>query len=515
VGEAEREGRAARSEIPDATTARRALEAVRQYWHGRLGALTVRTPDAEFNSMVNVWNAYNCLITYAWSRAASLVYNGERDGLGYRDSVQDLLGVLPMIPHEAGARLELMLTGQVSTGGAMHVVKPFAHRPGHETPTPEHAYRSDDCLWLFVTVPAYVKETGDLSFYDKVLPYADQGQATVLGHLRQAIQFNLDRRGAHGLPCGLDADWNDCLRFGHQGESMFVAFQLRLALAVYMEITTRLERDPEKAWAEAQLREVDAAIERHGWDGGWFLRGYYENGAPLGTHVADEGRIFLEPQPWAVMSGAGTPIQQRQAMDALQQHLATEWGVMICTPPFVKTPHHTVRAVLLNAGQKENAGIFCHTQGWAVMAETLLGRADRAYAYYRAYLPAAYNARAEVRQIEPYVHCQSTHSVHSGRAGASRLPWLSGTASWSYYAATQYILGIQPDYDGLRINPCLPSEWPEVEVRRRFRGGEYLIRIRRGASGCGVARLVVDGQIVAGQLIAVAPGSHVVDVETR
>ena len=515
VGEVEREGRTARREIPDAAAARRALEEVRQYWHGRLGALVVKTPDPAFNSMVNVWNAYNCLITYAWSRAASLVYNGERDGLGYRDSVQDMLGVLPMIPREAGERLELLLTGQVSTGGALHVVKPFAHRPGHEMPTPEHAYRSDDCLWLFVTVPAYVKETGDLSFYDKVLPYADRGEATVLGHLRQAIQFNLDRRGAHDLPCGLDADWNDCLRFGHKGESMFVAFQLRLALAVYLEIAARLGRDDEKGWAEAHLRDVDAAIGRHGWDGAWYRRGYYESGAPLGTHTAEEGRIFLEPQPWAVMSGAGTPAQQQQAMDAVQQHLATEWGVMICTPPFVKTPHHTVRAVLLNAGQKENAGIFCHTQGWAVIAETLLGRPDRAYAYYRAYLPAAYNDRAEVRQVEPYVHCQSTHSIHSGRAGASRLPWLSGTASWSYFAATHYILGIQPDYDGLRINPCLPSEWPDVEVQRNFRGGVYRIHIRRGASGCGVARLVVDGREIDGALVPVGPGEHVVDVETK
>ncbi len=501
VGRGEREGVAACADIPDVAAARKALEEVRQHWHAKLGALVVQTPDAEFNSMINVWNAYNCLITYAWSRAASLVYNGERDGLGYRDSVQDILGVLPTMAAEAGERLELLLTGQVSTGGAMPVVKPFAHRPGHEAPTPEHSYRSDDCLWLFVTVPAYVKETGDLAFYDKVLPYADKGEATVLGHLRQALQFNLDRRGAHGLPCGLDADWNDCLRFGHKGESMFVTFQLRLGLAVYADIAQRLNRPGETAWAEAQLRELDAAIQKHGWDGEWFLRGFYESGAPLGTHQAEEGKIFLEPQPWAVMSGAGTPEQARKAMDSVQAHLATDWGVMICTPPMVKTPYHTVRAALLNAGQKENAGIFCHTQGWAVIAEALLHRPERAYAYYRAYMPSAYNDRAEVRQVEPYVHCQSTHSIHSKRAGASRLPWLSGTASWSYYAATHYILGIQPDYDGLRIEPSLPESWPEITVQRRFRGRDFSIHIRRGNKGYGVQSLTVNGQVIQGNLI--------------
>lgn len=504
VGKGDREGAVARREIPDVAAARRALVEVRQHWHEKLGALMVQTPDADFNSMINVWNAYNCLITYAWSRAASLVYNGERDGLGYRDSVQDMLGVLPTMPGEAGERLELLLTGQISTGGAMPVVKPFAHKPGYETPTPEHAYRSDDALWLFVTVPAYVKETGNLSFYDNVLPYADKGEATVLGHLRQAIQFNLDRRGTHGLPCGLDADWNDCLRFGHRGESMFVAFQLRYGLDVYAGIARLLGRPAELEWAQSQLKELDAALQQHGWDGAWFRRGYYESGAPLGTAQAEEGRIFLEPQPWAVMSGAATPEQARQAMDSVQSQLATEWGIMICTPPIKNTPYHTVRAALLNAGQKENAGIFCHTQGWAVIAEAILHRPDRAYAYYRAYMPSAYNERAEVRQIEPYVHCQSTHSIHSRRAGASRLPWLSGTAAWSYFAATQYLLGIQPDYDGLRIDPCLPSAWPEISVHRRFRGKDFAIRIRRGSQGYGVKSLALNGKPVAGNLLPIA-----------
>ena len=501
VGEAAREGRAALRELADVKTIRRRLDDVRDHWHRRLGALTTITPDPAFNSMVNVWNAYNCLITYAWSRAASLVYNGERDGLGYRDSVQDMLGVLPAIPEEVRARLELLLTGQVASGGAMPVVKPFAHRPGHEPAPPESAYRSDDCLWLFITVPAYVKETGDLAFYDKVLPYADRGEATVLGHLKQALIFNLERCGAHGLPCGLDADWNDCLRLGHRGESVFVAFQVRLGLAEYAAIQRRFNRLEEVAWAESHLAKLDAAIAAHAWDGQWFLRAYCEDGAKLGSKECAEGALFLEPQPWSVMSGAVSPERGRQAMDAVHERLATPWGLMICDPPFQQTPHHVVRAVLFNTGQKENAAIFCHTQGWAVIAEALLGRPDRAYAYYRAYLPAAYNDRAEVRQVEPYVHCQTTHSIHSRRAGASRVPWLSGTAAWSYFAATHYLLGIQPGYDGLVIQPCLPTGWTDVTVKRRFRGKQFHIRIRNGKLGHGVAKLVLNGRELAGNCL--------------
>ena len=235
--------------------------------------------------MVNVWNAYNCLITFAWSRAASLVYSGERDGLGYRDTVQDLLGVVAAIPEQTRQRLELMITGQASSGGAMPVVKPFAHRPGSEPEPAEDEYRSDDCLWLFDTILAYVKETGDIAFFDKVLPYADQGQAPILGHLRRALEFNLVRRGAHGLPCGLSADWNDTLKLGYHGESVMVAFQLRHGLNMYDLIATRLARTEEAKWAKKQLSELDQSIQTHAWDGAWFVRAFRENGSIIGTKL--------------------------------------------------------------------------------------------------------------------------------------------------------------------------------------------------------------------------------------
>ncbi len=512
VGRAETTGVEILREFASTAKARAALAAVKEFWHARLGSLTCATPDPAFNSMVNVWNAYNAQITYAWSRAASLVYAGERDGLGYRDSLQDMLGVMAAIPDEAVKRLELLITGQTACGGAMPIVRPFRHRPGQEPAPAADEYRSDDCLWMFNAVPAYVKETGNLAWYNQVLPYADHGSATVLGHLRRALEFNLERTGAHGLPCGLLADWNDCLKLGFKGESIFVTFQVRYGLLVYRDICARLERPEEGAWAAAELAKLDAAIRLHTWDGKWFLRGWCEDGGKLGTAAAAEGQIFMEPQPWAVISGAATPEQAQTAMDSLHDRLATEFGIRICAPPFRETPHHVVRAVLLNGGMKENGGIFSHTQSWAVIAEAMMGRADRAWDYYRRFMPAAYNDRAEVRQIEPYVHCQSTHSPESGRSGASRIPWLSGTASWAYVAATQYLLGVRPDYDGLVIDPCLPLEWKEISVTRRFRGCEFRIRICNGAKGKGVKRLTLNGQTVSGNLLPLSGFAAVNDV---
>ncbi len=512
VGRGEVAGRKAREEMGDFASIAAALQAVRGYWHDRIGSLRVETPDPELDHMLNVWNAYNCLITYAWSRAASLVYSGERDGLGYRDTVQDLLGVMAALPEEVRERLELMLTGQASTGGALPVVKPFAHRPGAEPLPRDDEYRSDDSLWLFDAVPAYVKETGNTAFLDCVLPYADAGEATVLGHLRRAIEFNLERRGAHGLPCGLSADWNDTLKLGYHGESVMVTFQLRHALRTYVEITTRLGRSSETAWATDQLSELDRSIQQHTWDGAWFVRAFREDGSVIGSAKDAEGSIFLNAQTWAVLSGAASGAQSVSAMDACHQQLATDYGLMLCAPPFEKVPCNEIRAVLFNPGMKENSGIFCHPQGWAVIAETMLGRGDRAYEYYRAYMPSAYNDRAEIREIEPYVHCQSTHGRYSRRHGASRLPWLSGTATWSYVAGTQYLLGIRPDWDGLRVEPVIPAKWDGFKVERRFRGATYQIIVNNPQHvESGVVRISVDGVSVApgAPLPLAPPGSEV------
>lgn len=502
IGKATVEGKKAITEFSDLSKLDDEFSRVKQYWHNRIEGMTVETPDPEFNSMTNMWSPFNSLMTYAWSRAASLVYSGERDGLGYRDTVQDMLGVLHTIPDEVVERLELMITGQVSTGGAMPVVKPFSHHPGKEKPPKEEDYRSDDCLWLFNTIPAYVKETGDLDFYNKMLPYADKGEATVLGHLRRAIEFNLERSGAHQLPCGLYADWNDCLELGHKGETVFVAFQLRYALKTYIEICNMLNKQEEVAWAEPILKTLDENLDQYAWDGEWFLRAYRDDGLKFGTKENEEGSIWLNPQSWSVFSGHASPEQAESVMNAVNQHLATEYGILIVDPPYEKTDASVVKAPLFNKGMKENAAIFCHTQGWAVIAETLLGHGDRAYQYYRAFMPAAYNTKAEVREIEPYVNCQYTHSKYSPRFGASRLPWLSGTATWGYYTATQYICGIQPDYEGMRINPCIPASWKGFTVQRRFRGNILNITIEnpKGVQK-GVEKIILNGEELANNFI--------------
>lgn len=502
IGKASEEGRLAVKLLSKPQHVEEEFLKLKDYWHSRLKGISVETPDAELNSTLNMWGPYNCLITYAWSRAASLVYNGERNGLGYRDTVQDILGVLHAIPEEAGKRLELMLTGQVSTGGAMPVVKPFSHKPGKEGLPKEEEYRSDDCLWLFNTVPAYVKETGDLDFFRKVLPYADKGEDTVLGHLRKAIEFNIERSGAHGLPCGLHADWNDCLVLGQQGESVFVAFQLRFALLTYIEIADMLDEKTEMEWAMPLLDKLDEAIEEHAWEGDRYLRAFRWDGFKFGSQESEEGRLWLNPQTWAVLSGHATGKRADTILRQVSQQLFTDYGIMICDPPYVKTDLEVIKAPLFNAGTKENSGIFCHTQGWAVMAEALQGNGSQAYKYFRAYMPAASNTRAEIREIEPYVYCQSTHSKYSQRFGASRLPWLSGAATWAYYSASQYMLGIRPEYEGITIDPCIPFTWEELKISRRFRGKVLHIRISNpGGVEKGVGKLVLNGEELGGNFI--------------
>ncbi|MGB8215022.1 MAG: hypothetical protein WCE68_15850 [Anaerolineales bacterium] len=502
IGDARTVGKTTVKEFGSLERAGAEFQKLKDSWHARLGSLMVETPDEDFNHTINVWGLYNCLVTFAWSRAASLVYNGERDGLGFRDSVQDLLGVTAAIPQETRQRLELLLTGQVSNGGAMPIIQPFNHHPGQEkAPRPEE-YRSDDCLWFFNAVPAYVNETGDMDFYNKVLPYADQGEATVLRHLRQALEFNLDRMGKHGLPCGLAADWNDCLKLGYYGESLFVAFQVRMGLTVYAEIARRLRQPREATWAMEQRGNLDASIQACAWDGNWFIWAIGEDGTVYGTHEYEEGQVYLNTQLWAVLSGTATAEESARCMQTVHDRLATPYGLMLSAPPFVKTKVDVMRAVVFNPGVKENAGIFNHTQGWGVMAECLLGDGDQAYEYYRASMPAAYNERAELRQIEPYVQGQTTYSVYSPRAGNARTSWLTGAAAWAYWSATQSILGIRPEPDGLRIAPCIPRTWAGFKATRRFRGKSIEIEVKNPHGLChGVQSLTLNGETIDGNLI--------------
>jgi N,N'-diacetylchitobiose phosphorylase len=505
VGKADEKGKETVQDYKDLVFADEQLAQVKAHWHKKMENFSANTPDPELNSTINMWGAYNNLMTFTWSRAASLIYSGiDRDGLGYRDTVQDLVGVAQLIPQEVREILELMITGQVSTGGALPVVLPTSHQPGKERAPQENEYRSDDCMWLFNAIPTYVKETGDIAFYNKVLPYADKGEDTVLGHMKKAIEFSVKRSGNHGFPCGLAADWNDCLKFGYNGESVFVALQLRLALSVYIEVTKLLTQEDGKTWATKLLQKLDANIQQYAWDGEWFLRGYRVDGIKFGSHESREGKIFLNPQTWAVLSAAASEEQAELAMKQVEERLATEYGIMLCDPPYTNSDYNIARAQLMNPGLKENGGIFVHTQGWAVIAEAMRDNGNLAYKYLRAYLPAAYNTKTEIREIEPYVLSQSTHTHYSPKHGVSRIPWLSGSATWTYHAICQYILGIRPEYDGLRIDPCIPSKWKEFEVQRILRGKKLQIYVdNHAAVQKGVKKVLLNGEAIIGNLLPV------------
>ncbi|MFZ0453929.1 MAG: N,N'-diacetylchitobiose phosphorylase [Ignavibacteriaceae bacterium] len=504
IGSAAVEGKIAIRQLGSPEQVKVEFDLLKRHWHSKIEGLNAETPDKEFNSMFNVWNPYNNLMTFAWSRAASLIYSGERDGLGFRDTIQDMLGIIHSIPEEVKEKLELMITGQVSNGGAMPVVKPFAHKPGSEPIPDEVVYRSDDCMWLFNTIPSFVKETGDIFFYNNVLPYADQGEDTVFGHMKNAIQFNLNHSGKHGFPCGLSADWNDCLVLGFDGETTFVAFQLRYALKTYIEIAGILNKPEEIKWAEQHLEKLDENLEKYAWDGDWYLRAYRADGLKFGSRENDEASIFLEPQPWAIISGHTPEDKSKKLLEIVNKRLSTDYGLMINDPPVEKTDPKVIKSRLFNKGMKENASIFQHTQSWVVIAETLVGNGNRAYEYFRKFMPSSYNTKAEIRQTEPYVYAQFTNSIYSPRYGASRLPWLSGTASWAYYTAAQYILGIQPDYNGLRLEPCIPSGWKEIKISRRFREKDFNILIKNeNGKQKGIAKLIINGEEIAGNLIPV------------
>ena len=505
VGRAEVSGQQVAKAYADGGRVEDELKALKSHWHGLLETFQVRTPDPAFDHMTNTWGAYNALMTFEWSRSCSLVYTGDqRDGYGFRDTVQDCLGVTSMLPKTVRERLVLMLSAQDSCGGAHPEVRPWSHKPGHMSPSPPSRYRSDDCLWFFNAIPTYVAESGDLDFYRETIPYADKGEASVLGHLRCAMEFNLERTGANGLPCGLLADWNDCLQLGYKGESVFVAFQLRLGLKTYADIARNLNLPDEAAWAERELASLDQKIAAVCWDGEWFIWAIAEDGTVFGTKDYPEGQVYLNTQAWAILSGAASEEQSASALQAVRDRLASEWGVAMCAPPFAKTPVQVMRAVLFNPGNKENGGIFSHTQSWGVLAELAAGDPETAWRYYRSFLPSAQNDRADIREIEPYVHCQSTHSQFSEKFGCSRVPWLSGTASWAHFTATNHLLGIRPEMDGLRIDPVIPRDWPGFTVSRKFRGKTLRIEIKNpNGKNRGVTQLTVNGTPVEGNLVPV------------
>lgn len=478
------------------------LAALKAHWHTRLENFQIHTPSAEMNSMINTWNAYNCFMTFTWSRAASLVYCGLRNGYGYRDTVQDIQGVIHLAPEQAAEKIRFMLSAQVDNGGGLPLVK-FTHNPGHEdTPddpsyvqeTGHPAYRADDALWLFPTVYKYLAETGNLAFLDEVIPYANKGTATVYEHLQRAIDFSLEHLGPHGMPAGLYADWNDCLRLGAEGESSFVAFQLVLALRIQKQLA---EEKGDAAAAEKlakQLADFSALVEKLCWNEDRYIRGFTEKGEVIGRRTDPEANLWLNPQSWAVISGLADSEKAETILHTVHEGLNTEYGVMLMQPPYHAHAFDGALAVIYNAGVKENAGIFSQSQGWIILAEALCGHGNRAFSYYKANSPAEQNGCAEIRKLEPYCYGQFTEGKDSPHFGRSHVHWLTGTASTMMVGAVEGILGVRPDLHGLRLSPSIPAAWDGFTMEKSFRGKKLHITVQNPAhKESGFTSLMLNG----------------------
>ncbi len=486
------------------------LDALKAFWHGKLSRFQVKTPCPEFDTMVNTWNAYNSFITFTWSRAASFIYCGLRNGYGYRDTVQDIQGVIHLEPEAAAEKIRFMLSAQVDHGGGLPLVK-FTHNPGHED-TPEDAsyvqetghpaYRADDALWLFPTVSKYIAETGNTAFLDEIIPFANRDKGSVYEHLKRALDFSMKRLGPHGMPAGLHADWNDCLRLGAAGESSFVAFQFYYAFTILREFAAYEKDSSYLAWLETEQEKLRTLLKDLCWDGDRFIRGFTESGDVIGCHSDPEANLWLNPQSWAVISGLASRTEAEAAMENVYQRLNTEYGAVLMDPPYHAHAFDGALAVIYNAGVKENAGVFSQSQGWLILAEALLGHGDRAFQYFRENAPSMQNAQAEIRRIEPYCYGQFTEGAASPHAGRSHVHWLTGTASTVMVGCVEGILGMRPDLGGIQIAPSIPREWKTLEIHKEFRGKNLHILVENPdgrESGC--KSLTVNGTPMEGNYV--------------
>lgn len=480
------------------------------WWHGKLEKFQVKTPDASFNTMLNTWNAYNCFMTFIWSRAASFIYCGLRNGYGYRDTVQDIQGIIHLAPEMAVEKIRFMLSAQVDNGGGLPLVK-FTHNPGHEdTPddasyvqeTGHPAYRADDALWLFPTVYKYVSESGNLAFIDEVIPFANKDEGTVYEHLKRAVDFSMNHLGPHGLPAGLYADWNDCLRLGKDGESSFVALQYYYAMTILRKFAEYKKDDAYIAFLDEKQKELGELIQKLCWNEDRFIRGFTEKGEIIGKRTDKEANMWLNPQSWAVISGLATDEQADKALDMVNRQLNTEYGVVLMDPPYHLDAFDGALAVIYNAGVKENSGIFSQSQGWIILAEALRGHGERAFGYFKENAPSAQNDRAEVRKLEPYCYGQFTEGKASPHFGRSHVHWLTGTASTVMVGCVEGILGMRPDFGGLKIAPSIPKAWDGFEIDKDFRGSHLHIVVKNpGHVESGCKALKVNGRELEGNYI--------------
>lgn len=479
------------------------------YWHGELENFSVETPSEEFNNMINVWNSYQCFITFTWSRAASLIYCGLRNGYGYRDTVQDIQGIIHLDPEMALEKIRFMISAQVDNGGGLPLVK-FNHNAGYEdTPdqpsyvqaTGHPSYRADDALWLFPTIYKYIGESGNKAFLDEVIVYANGGEDTVYDHLKRAINFSMERLGAHNMPAGLHADWNDCLRLGAKGESTFVAFQLYYAMSMMRDWATERGDTEYVEYINKIQAELHEALEKC-WDEDRFIRGIREDNVVVGAKSDPEASMWLNPQSWAVISGFASPEQGETAMESVHEILNTPYGVKLLDPPYIDHMFDGALMHIFNPDTKENGGIFSQSQGWAILAESILGHGNRAFEYFMESSPASMNDKAEIRVIEPYVHGQFVESITSPYEGRAHVHWLTGTASTVMVGCVEGICGMRPNAEGLVVSPAIPSEWDGFKILKNFRGTHLDIDVQNPDHvESGVKTVILNGETLSGNLI--------------
>lgn len=501
-----------------------AFAELKAYWDDLLSRFSVRTGDTRLDRMVNIWNQYQCMVTFCFSRSASFFESGIGRGMGFRDSNQDLVGFVHQIPARARERIIDIASTQFPDGGCYHQYQPLTKRGNNDI----GGGFNDDPMWLVFGTVAYIKETGDFTILDAPVPFDNVpgSEVPLMEHLRVSFDHVINNLGPHGLPLIGRADWNDCLNLncfsndpnesfqttenkaeGSKAESLMIAGQFVVCGRDYAALCRRTGLDAEADRAEAEVARMVDAVRKYGWDGEWFLRAYDYYGRKVGSHENREGKIFIESQGWCTMAGIGLEDGLvKTALDSVKTYLDCEHGIVLNNPPFSEYVIDYGEISSYPAGYKENAGIFAHNNPWVIIGETVLGRGDRAWEYYAKICPAYLEDKSDLHKVEPYVYCQMTAGKDAARPGEAKNSWLTGTAAWNWYAVTQFILGIRPDYDGLRVDPCIPDSWPGYEVDRTFRGARYHIKVENPARVCrGVRTVTVNGKPVEGNLIPLQP----------
>lgn len=506
---------------PEKVTA--AWQEIKRYWNDILSNYTITSNDPRLDRMINIWNPYQCMVTFNLSRSASYFESGIGRGIGFRDSNQDIAGFVNMVPERARERILDLAATQMPDGSAYHQFQPLTKKGNSDI----GSGFNDDPLWLVFSVAAYIKETGDFKILDESVPFNNNpaDQATLMEHLRRSVNYIINNLGPHGLPLIGRADWNDCLNLncysetpdesfqtctnkdGKTAESVFIAGMFVYTAPEFASFCRYYGLDEEADRVLQYVNSVKQAVITYGYDGKWFLRAYDDAGRKVGSKDNQEGKIYIEPQGMCVMAGIGLENgMAEQALDSVREYLDTEHGIKLVDPPYSVYHKELGEISSYPPGYKENGGIFCHNNPWIMIAETKLRRAEDAFAHYRKIAPAYREAISDVHQMEPYVYAQMIAGNDAKRHGQAKNSWLTGTAAWNFVAASQYIIGIRPDYEGLIVDPCLPEGFGEVTVTRKFREATYRIRLRK----TGKYRLSMNGKAVEGnKLPLVSPGTTV------